>query len=52
MANSQVRPVTLYAFARQLVSSKRGLGQFRQAKANIFFEGIRKQSTQGFDDVL
>ena len=26
---------TLYAFARHLVSSKRGLGQFRQANTNI-----------------
>ena len=27
--------VTLYAFERWLVSSNRGLGQFRQAKKNI-----------------
>ena len=26
---------TLYAFARHLASSKRGLGQFRQANTNI-----------------
>ena len=35
--------VTLYTFARRLVSSKRGLAQFCQA--------IREESTHGFDDV-
>ena len=42
--------VTLYAFTRWLVSSKRGLEQFRQANDSIS-ERNPKTSTHDFDDV-